>query len=101
MNPNQALPGMVQQQSWGAMQGVNPMQQFQSVMQNTVNPMQSAISGAVKIPPLSLVNPQNNQPAQIQMSPPQHAQQSPRQQPNDGQGQLQLGGGMMGQMMAS
>merc|ERR1719295_2552883 len=76
-----SMPGMLPSQSWGAVQGVNPMNNFQNVIPSTVNPVQ--LNGAVKIPPLSLVNPQNNQPAQVQMSPPQQPQQSPRQQPSE------------------
>merc|ERR1719242_917492 len=62
------MPGMIPSQSWG---GMAP----------PLGGMPMALNGA--LPPLSLVNPQpgHNQACQVQMSPPQQPQQSPRGQP--------------------
>merc|ERR1719242_2369292 len=82
MGGNNGMPGMMPSQSWGAMPNLSsvnnvggPTQQQQLPVGGVAMPLNGAL------PPLSLVNPQHNQPAQVQMSPPQQPQQSPRGQP--------------------
>merc|ERR1719361_1116701 len=67
------MPGMVPSQSWG---GTIPAMAGQLQMGGVAMPLNGAL------PPLSMVNPgPQTQAAQVQMSPPQQPQQSPRGQP--------------------
>merc|ERR1719361_2924593 len=68
------MPGMVPSQSWG---GTIPAMAGQLQMGGVAMPLNGAL------PPLSMVNPgPQTQVAQVQMSPPQQPQQSPRGQPD-------------------
>merc|ERR1719361_1910377 len=81
MGGNNGMPGMMPSQSWGAMPNLSSVNNVGGPTQQQlpVGGVAMPLNGA--LPPLSLVNPQHNQPAQVQMSPPQQPQQSPRGQP--------------------
>merc|ERR1719361_2450608 len=81
MGGNNGMPGMMPSQSWGAMPNLPSVNNVGGPAQQQlpVGGVAMPLNGA--LPPLSLVNPQHNQPAQVQMSPPQQPQQSPRGQP--------------------